>query len=68
MPPIKVKAQKRKETDYFLSEQFKEDFQKRVEEDTWNKGLPKIYIDDNGDMVKHWKDGTIEKINGNEED
>ena len=44
------------------SEQFKESFRKRVEEETWDKGMPMVYLDDNGWVVKHWKDGTIEKI------
>ena len=44
------------------SEQFKESFRKRVEEDTWGKDLPLVYLDEDGWIVKHWKDGTIEKI------
>jgi hypothetical protein len=44
------------------SEQFKESFRKRVEEDTWGKDLPLVYLDEDGWVVKHWKDGTIEKI------
>lgn len=44
------------------SEQFKESFRKQVEEQTWGKDLPLVYLDDNGWVVKHWKDGTIEKI------
>ena len=44
------------------SEQFKESFRKRVEEDTWGKDLPLVYLDKDGWVVKHWKDGTIEKI------
>lgn len=44
------------------SEQFKESFRKRVEEQTWGRDLPLVYLDDNGWVVKHWKDGTIEKI------
>lgn len=23
------------------------------------KGLPKIYVDENNNIVEHWKDGTI---------
>ena len=44
------------------SEQFKESFRKMVEEDTWGKDLPLVYLDEDGWIVKHWKDGTIEKI------
>lgn len=43
-------------------EQFKKDFIKRVEKDTWDKGLPKIYMDEKGNIIKHWKDGKIEII------
>jgi len=46
----------------FMSEQFKESFRKRVEEETWGKDKPMVYLDDDGWIVKHWKDGTIEKI------
>ena len=45
-----------------MSEQFRESFRKRVEEETWGKGRPMVYLDDDGWIVKHWKDGTIEKI------
>jgi len=47
---------------FLKSEQFKESFRKRVEEDTWGKDLPLVYLDEDGWVVKHWKDGTIEKI------
>jgi hypothetical protein len=50
------------ESEYFKSDKFREDFRKKVEEDTWEKGLPKIYIDDNGNIVEHFKDGTINII------
>jgi len=45
-----------------MSEQFKESFRKRVEEETWGKDRPMVYLDEDGWIVKHWKDGTIEKI------
>lgn len=45
--------------DYIKSEKFKEDFKKQVEKDTWDKGLPKIYMDEEGRIVEHWKDGKI---------
>ena len=51
-----------KESDYFQSEKFKEDFRKKVEQDTWEKGLPMVYIDENNNIVEHWKDGTINII------
>lgn len=47
---------------YFRSYKFKSDLMKRVEKDTWQKGLPKFYIDDKGQIVKHWKNGKIEII------
>jgi len=49
-------------SDIIRSEQFKESFRKRVEEETWGKDKPMVYLDDNGWIVKHWKDGTIEKL------
>lgn len=53
------------ESEYFKSNKFKEDFRKKVEEDTWEKGKPMIYLDDNGNIVEHWKDGTIKIIKEN---
>jgi hypothetical protein len=46
-------------TKYLMSDKFKEDFAKQVEEDTWGQGLPKIYMDKEGNIIEHWKDGTI---------
>ena len=51
---------------YLKSDKFKEDFAKQVEKDTWGKGLPKIYMKD-GNIVEHWKDGTINIIKTKEE-
>ena len=56
------KNSKMTESEYFKSNKFKEDFRKKVEEDTWEKGKPMIYLDDNGNIVEHWKDGTIKII------
>ncbi len=50
---------------YLISDKFKKDFKKQIEKDTWDKGLPKIY-QKNGEIVKHWKNGTIEIIKDNE--
>lgn len=44
---------------FFKSEAFREGFRKQVEKDTWERGLPKIYMDDEGWLVEHWKDGRI---------
>jgi desulfoferrodoxin (superoxide reductase-like protein) len=49
--------------DFFKSNEFKENFSKAIEEFTWDKGLPMIYMNEDGYIVKHWKDGKIEKIN-----
>ena len=45
--------------DYLRSDQFKVDFRKAVEADTWEKGLPMYYMDDEGWLVEHWKDGRV---------
>ena len=58
-------GEKMTESEYFKSNKFKEDFRKKVEEDTWEKGLPMIYLDDDGNIVEHWKDGTIKIIKEN---
>ena len=57
-----VEADEDPVADYIKSEQFQQDFARRVEEDTWGKGLPKIYMDKEGRIVEHWKDGTINII------
>ena len=44
------------------SEQFRESFRKRVEEETWDKGKPMVYMDHEGQIVKHFKNGEIEII------
>jgi hypothetical protein len=46
----------------FASKEFQDAFRKQVEKDTWDQGLPKIYLDDEGWIVEHWKDGRIDKI------
>ena len=48
--------------EYINSQEFKDSFRKQVEKDTWEKGLPMIYLDDNGNIVEHFKDGTIKII------
>lgn len=50
------------ETDYFTSEEHKKLFQDQVKRDTWDKGLPMVYANKKGEIVKHWKDGKIEII------
>lgn len=46
----------------FNSEEFREGFRKLIEADTWDKGRPKVYMDKDGWIVKHWKDGTIKRL------
>lgn len=50
------------ESNYFKSKEFQEDFRKQVEKDTWDKDLPMVYLNEEGWIVKHYKDGTIEKL------
>ena len=54
-------------TAYFKSEEFSKNIAKIVEEDTWGKGRPKTYMDDSGNIVEHWKDGTINILMTKEE-
>jgi hypothetical protein len=49
------------ESEYFKSEEFQESLRKRIEKETWDKGLPKVYMED-GKIIKHYKDGTKEII------
>jgi hypothetical protein len=51
---------------YLTSDKFKEDFAKQVENDTWGQGKPKIYMNKEGQIVEHWKDGTINIIKDKE--
>lgn len=51
-----------KESDYFNSEEFQKRIQKSIERETWDKGLPRIYMDKDKNIVRHWKDGRIEII------
>ena len=53
---------KKTELEYFNSKEFKEQFRKTVESQTWEKDLPMIYLNKNKQIVKHWKDGRIEII------
>jgi hypothetical protein len=55
------------ELKYLKSKKFRKAFAKQVEKDTWGKGLPKIYMDKNENIVRHWKDGRIEIIKTKEE-
>lgn len=50
------------EFEYFNSEEFLKKFDEIVNQDTWDKDLPKYYMNEEGWLVEHWKDGTINKI------
>lgn len=56
------------QSEYFRSEQFQEDFRKQVEKDTWDNGLPMVYLNEEGDIVRHYKDGKIEIVEKTVED
>jgi len=47
---------------YLMSDDFREDYRKQVEKDTWGQGLPMVYMNNEGQIVKHWADGKIEVI------
>lgn len=51
---------------YLKSKQFRIDVSKIIESETWDKGLPKIYMKD-GNIVEHWRDGTINILKTKEE-
>lgn len=53
------------ESQYFQSEEFKDKVEKSIQKVTWDKNLPRYYLDDNGNIVEHWKDGTINIIKEN---
>ena len=48
--------------EYLKSEKFQQAMLERIKENTWEEGLPMIYMDKEGWLVKEWKDGKIEKI------
>ncbi len=35
---------------------------KGIEDDTWGRGRPMVYMNDQRQIVEHWKDGTINII------
>jgi hypothetical protein len=53
--------------EYLTSKQFQIDFAAAVKKDTWGQGLPMIYLDDNGNIVEHWENGTINILHTKEE-
>lgn len=36
-----------------------EQFLKKVISETWGLGLPRIYLNDDGDLIEHWENGDI---------
>lgn len=50
------------EKQYFVSNKFKEGVRQQVIADTWGKGLPMVYMNEDKKIVKHWADGRIEVV------
>ena len=46
----------------FTSEKFEDIMQKEIEKSTWDVGLPMVYMNEFFQLVRHFKDGTIEII------
>lgn len=44
---------------FFNSEYFKDMVRVSIEKSTWDVGKPMIYQNTEGQIVEHWKDGTI---------
>lgn len=53
---------KDKSYNHITSDQFKEGFLTQIKKDTWDKGLPMIYMNEERWLVKHYKNGKIIKI------
>jgi hypothetical protein len=47
------------------SKKFQDLFKKRVENNTWGNDLPMVYLNENDEIVNHWKNGKIEVIKRN---
>jgi uncharacterized protein (UPF0335 family) len=47
---------------HYSSEKFKDSYQQYIIDITWGQNLPMIYLDDNGRIVEHWKDGKIKVL------
>jgi hypothetical protein len=48
--------------EFIKSDEFRVKFRERIEQDTWGNDLPMVYMDDDGNIVEHYKDGTIKII------
>jgi len=51
---------------YLNSPKFKELLQQEVIKDTWGRGLPMVYMNKDGQIVKHWADGRMDIIKDNQ--
>lgn len=58
----KASKKYKSESEFFKSKEFKEGIYNQVKKDTWGKGLPMVYMNDKGEIVKHWKNGKIKVI------
>ena len=45
-----------------LKNEMNDNLRKTTEEDTWGKGQPMYYVDDDGWLIEHHQDGTKNKI------
>jgi hypothetical protein len=48
--------------DFINSPEGRAIIRKGIEDDTWGKGRPMIYMNKERQIVEHWKDGTINVI------
>lgn len=51
------------ELEFLRSNEFNKNLTKHIESETWGNGLPKIYLNENNEIVEHFKDGTINVLN-----
>ena len=61
-PPI-LNKHKKDRTDELLScmltDTFRAHIKKTIEKDTWGKGKPMYYMNEDKQLIEHWKDGRI---------
>lgn len=51
-----------KEGKVYASEEWKAQYQQHIIDITWGQNLPMVYLDDNGRVVEHWKNGRIKVL------
>lgn len=66
MKKKKTKISEDNIVEYFKSKEFRDGITKQIQKDTWDQGLPMVYMNDKGQIVEHWKDGKIKIIKDNE--